>query len=57
MPSDIQQIITATQEAYRRFADGKPDRETLAAVRNAVTFLTADLTSAATLATGTREGK
>lgn len=51
---EIEDIIRATRESYCRFADGNPDYETRVAVRNAVKFLIADLTSAAELAARTK---
>jgi hypothetical protein len=47
---EIENIITAVTDAYRQFTASGPDRETRVSVRNAVTFLVADLTSAAQLA-------
>ncbi|MFI6030441.1 hypothetical protein [Amycolatopsis magusensis] len=53
---EIEDIIRATREGYRRFADASPDYETRVAVRNAVKFLIADLTSASELAENRRKG-
>ncbi|MGC7101609.1 hypothetical protein ACPZ19_43630 [Amycolatopsis lurida] len=52
---EIDDIIRAVRVSYRRFADGNPDHETRVAVRNAVRFLIADLTSASELAENRRK--
>ncbi|PWV73186.1 hypothetical protein SAMN05421630_111137 [Prauserella marina] len=55
MVHEIQAIITAAQAEYQRFAATAPDGEIRAVVSNAVTFLAADLTSAAQWAASTEK--
>ncbi|MTD53878.1 hypothetical protein [Amycolatopsis pithecellobii] len=55
MVTEIQNIITAANAAYQRFAATNPDRETRVSVSNAVRFLVADLTSVAEYAAGRSE--
>ena len=43
---EIQQIIDAANAAYREFVATGPDQEVRDVVRNAVRFLTVDLTTA-----------
>ncbi|GAB1508043.1 hypothetical protein [Actinophytocola sp. KF-1] len=47
---EIERIIEAANDAYREFAATNPDREVRDLVRNAVRFLTVDLTTAAEFA-------
>lgn len=42
---EIQEIIAATDAAYRRFAAGRPDKDTRDAVNRVVRFLIVDLES------------
>lgn len=44
---EIEQIVEAANAAYREFVATNPDREVRDLVRNAVRFLTVDLTTAA----------
>lgn len=43
---EIERIIEVANAAYREFAATNPDREVRDVVRNAVRFLTVDLTTA-----------
>lgn len=47
---EIERIIEVANAAYQEFAATSPDREVRDVVRNAVRFLTVDLTTAAEFA-------
>jgi hypothetical protein len=47
---EIERIVEAANAAYREFVATDPDREVREVVRNAVRFLTVDLTTAAEFA-------
>jgi hypothetical protein len=54
---EIERIIEVANAAYHEFVATEPDREVRDVVRNAVRFLTVDLTTAAEFAATLPSGK